>query len=109
MGTGIDIEQIDRIRKAHLRFGDRFLKRLFSERELNICMKRVDPYPCLTGRFCAKEALMKASKASLSFKDIEILAGEDGEPVAYIRSRKSSFEISISHSRDYAVAVAIAR
>jgi holo-[acyl-carrier protein] synthase len=60
VGTGVDIIEIERVRKAHLRFKDRFLKRLFTSEEAAYSLRKSDPYPSLAGRFAAKEAAIKA-------------------------------------------------
>lgn len=60
IGTGIDASEIPRIRAAIERFGDRFVKRVFTEGEIAYCMKKRDPAPSFAARFSAKEAAMKA-------------------------------------------------
>ena len=59
-GLGIDSVQVERIKKASKRWGKSFLKRLFTDRELDYCFKHKNPYPSLAARFAAKEAAMKA-------------------------------------------------
>ncbi len=60
IGTGIDASEIPRIRAAIARYGDRFVKRVFTEGEIAYCMRKRDPAPSFAARFSAKEAMMKA-------------------------------------------------
>lgn len=60
VGTGVDIIEIGRVKRAHERFKDRFLRRLFTEEEARYCLRKSDPYPSLAARFAAKEAAIKA-------------------------------------------------
>jgi len=53
-GIGTDIVDIDRIRNIILRKGQRFLERVFTGVELDYCLARKNPYPCLAARFAAK-------------------------------------------------------
>src|ERR1035437_7518552 len=113
---GIDIIEINRVEKDIARWGDGFLHRVYTDAELKLCEGRV---PSLAGRFAAKEAAIKALSgdgAGLFLKDIEILTETSGKPVAYLygKARKladqsglTSLTVSLSHSRENAVAVAI--
>ena len=60
VGLGMDATEVDRIAQSLERYGDRFLRRVFTEREIAYCMRRKHPAPHLAGRFAAKEAGMKA-------------------------------------------------
>lgn len=109
---GCDIAEIDRIGKAYGRFGSKFLDKVLSEREKEIFFsRRKNGITFLAGRFAAKESVAKSLKTglgSLWFNEIEILTGESGEPEVYIRGeRRADIEVSISHGRDYAIAVSI--
>ena len=57
IGNGIDIIEIDRIQEACLKWGDRFLNRIYTQQEQNYCRGR---FPQLAARFAAKEAMMKS-------------------------------------------------
>lgn len=116
-GTGIDIIEINRIRTAAEQ-NRWFLNRIFTTAELDYCWRRTNPWPCLAARFAAKEAVIKAfpgSGGSLSWQDIEIV--KDGKApkvrlhgLAAERARQAGvfFTITLSHSREYAVAMALA-
>lgn len=60
VGTGVDLIEIERVKAAHQKHGERFIKRLFTVEEAAYCLKKSDPYPSLAGRFAAKEAAIKA-------------------------------------------------
>jgi holo-[acyl-carrier-protein] synthase len=103
--VGIDIVDITRVERIIKRFGDRFLNRVFSEKELDYVGRRMKPQESLAGRFAAKEAFIKAYGKTANFKEIEILQ-EKGRP--YIMFRGKAYpEVSISHERAYAVAVVV--
>ena len=111
---GCDIAEIDRIRKAYDRFGEKFLNKVLSEREKAIFLQRnKNGITFLAGRFAAKESVAKSLKTGLGelwFNDIEILHDANGAPEVYIRGeRRADIEVSISHGRDYAIAVSVIR
>ena len=60
IGLGLDATDIPRIAETYARYGDRFLRRVFTDGEIAYCTRRRDPVPHLAGRFAAKEAAMKA-------------------------------------------------
>jgi len=105
--VGIDIEEIERVKNAYKRWKGRFLNRVFSQREVDYCFSKKDPFPSLTGRFCSKEAVIKVCGGRLSFKDIEVVNEAGGKPVVFIKGKRSNIKLSISHSKHYAVAVAL--
>jgi holo-[acyl-carrier protein] synthase len=108
---GIDLVEIEEI-KEH--FNDRFINRVLSHRELekfNRIKHEEDQYRYLASRFAAKEAYTKLYKPfneKVTFKDVELLNDETGRP--YIVSTYKSddeIEVSISHSRNYVVAICL--
>ncbi len=113
---GIDIIEISRIAKAVDSWGERFLKRIYTDREIEYCKGRA---PELAARFAAKEAVMKAlgtGHVGVSPHDIEVLPDEKGAPLVTLRGGALSkayrlelkgIDISLSHSKDYAIASAI--
>ena len=108
---GIDIVEFEEIKE---RISDRFIARLLSLRELERYqkMKSTDAkIAYLAGRFAAKEAYTKIYKKfdhSLNFVDVEILNDEFGAPYIISKYRPDDVvQVSISHSRNYAVAVCI--
>ncbi len=111
-GTGVDITEVSRLRRAVEKWGDDFLKRIFTQTELKNAQKRSSFYQHLAGRFAAKEAIFKAMKIKdLGWQEVEILNNEVGSPIAKISNAKAKnyyVEISISHVKTYAVASAFA-
>ena len=115
--TGIDIIEIQRIQAALDRHGERFQKRVFTEREILECRGRAD---ALAVRFAAKEAAAKALGTGIgpiAWRDVETLHKWSGEPYlvlhgnAEIIARKSglgAWAVSLSHSRENAIAVVVA-
>ena len=115
--VGIDIIEIDRIDQALKRFGQRFLYHIYTEPEQIICRER--PH-VLAVRFAGKEAVMKALGTGIkgiSWREIEILAKPSGEPVVNLYGKAKlkavslgldGFAISLSHSKEYAVATVVA-
>lgn len=113
---GVDIVEIKRIELAVNRGSGRFLRRVYTETELRICRDR---FPSLASRFAAKEAVMKVlgtGGTGVAWREIEILTGDDGRPSVRLHGRALSkaarlnlkeVAISLSDSREYAVAVAI--
>lgn len=114
---GIDLVEVSRIREVAQRFGERFLKRVWTERELLICRGR---YPELAARFAGKEATMKAlgtGVVGIGWKEIEILPDGRGKPLVFLHDkakaraadlRLNTWAISLTHSKDLACAMVIA-
>jgi holo-[acyl-carrier protein] synthase len=110
---GIDIIEVDRIEHSIRRFGDRFLRKVFTPREIAYCRTKPRPAQHYAARFAAKEAVYKAAKGAekLWFTQIEIIKITGGSPDVELIGAKSlrsdEFSISISHTHTYATAVAI--
>jgi holo-[acyl-carrier protein] synthase len=120
IGTGVDIVEIDRIRKAADKWKDKFLTRVFTDSELNYANSKKFSYQHLAARFAAKEAVLKAfgdaSINNMEWRNIEIANNKDGKPFVKLtgEARKTLNKIgageiivSLSHTRNYAVANAI--
>lgn len=75
-GIGMDMVLIERMRRTIDRFGDRFLRRVFTEGEIAYCRTKRDPVPSFAARFAAKEAAMKALGTGVSrgvfFRHVEV-------------------------------------
>jgi holo-[acyl-carrier protein] synthase len=118
IGIGIDIIEIDRIKKSIDRYGNHFLNKIYTKNELEYCLSKSDKYQHLAARFAAKEAVYKALSSgwnkNIGWKDIEISNESNGMPIVKLNgevktflSPEKSLKISISHSRDYVASVAI--
>ncbi len=112
---GTDIIEIDRIKKSIERSGEQFLHLIYTPAEIEYCESKRNAKFChYAGRFAAKEALYKAvsallpDKFAISWKDAQVINDENGNPQVEFLNIKfdqiSSIDISISHSRNYAVA-----
>ena len=118
VGIGNDIIEIERIEKAILKEG--FKDKIYTQRELENIKKRGNRAETYAGVFSAKEAISKAIGTGVrefSLTDLEILNDDLGKPYVVvsekldkiIKSKKEDYqiEISISHSKKYAIAMAI--
>ena len=113
LSTGVDIIEIERVGRLLERYGQRFLDRVYTPEEIAYCRGRA---PNLAARFAAKEATMKAlgtGVRGVSWKDIEVVRHESGAPAiklhgrAKLRAQRLGLQeiaVSLSHSREYAVA-----
>lgn len=116
IAIGVDIIEIDRIEEAALSWQGSFLKRVYTEAELESSGNKPSS---LAARFAAKEAVMKAlgtGARGLGWKDIEVLSNSDGAPFVRLHGRAydkakeigmSQFAISMSHSKHYAIAMVV--
>ena len=110
IGTGIDIIEIERIKVSIEKFGDNFIKHIFTDAEIAYVKKYKNPAQHYAARFAAKEAVYKAlGNSKISWKDIAIYNDKDGRPFCRVLKLKSKYKIhiSLSHSRHYAAASAI--
>jgi holo-[acyl-carrier protein] synthase len=112
--TGVDLVSIDRVRDMSARWGDRFLCRCFTDRELDRCRGRSES---LAANFAAKEAFCKATGRGLrgfSWLDIELIKDELNRPsllfhrnAAKIVKQQGWFSVSVSLSHESGMAVAV--
>lgn len=112
IGTGIDIIELKRFERVFLKFGDVLIKKIFNYDEVPAKKNKNKFIATLAGKFAAKEAISKALGSGigkkLRFKEISILNENSGKPFAKIdRYNLENIHISISHSNDNAVALAI--
>jgi holo-[acyl-carrier protein] synthase len=116
IGLGLDATEIERIAETIERYGDRFLKRIFTDGEIAYCNRRREPAVHFAGRFAAKEAAMKAlgtgNSHGVLWRDCEVvrrggppqlqLHGGAARRFASIGGRRSL--LSITHSQELALA-----
>ncbi|MHB8575677.1 MAG: holo-ACP synthase [Dehalococcoidia bacterium] len=117
LSVGVDVIEIERVSDVLTRHPDRFLRRVYTDGEVKHCRGRVSE---LAARFAGKEAVMKAlgtGVRGIAWREIEILPNRRGNPLVLLhgnaKSRAdvlglSTIDISLSHSRDYAVASVVA-
>jgi holo-[acyl-carrier protein] synthase len=116
ISVGVDIIEIDRIEQAASSWRNAFLQRIYTDAELKSSNNRASS---LAARFAAKEAVMKAlgtGMIAVGWKEIEILSNSDGSPLVHLHGGASNrakeiglsrFSLSLSHSKDYAVAMVV--
>jgi len=118
-GVGIDIIEVLRVEKL-TRKEDKYLKKIFTQTEIDYCRKFRNGAQNFAGRFAAKEAFSKAMGTGLSdgvkFNEIETINNELGKPeiVLYGKTKEilkdrnlKCVHVSIAHLKDYATAVVI--
>jgi len=120
VGTGIDICEVARVRQAIERFGERFLKRVFTEAERAYCESKRNRIERYAARFAAKEAAMKAIGTGLrrgvSWQDFEVGREPGGRPTMSFKGKAAQFashlgtkraSLSVSHTSELAIAQVI--
>ncbi len=115
-GMRIELIEIDRVRKCLERFGQRFLKRVFSEQERTYAQLHADPAPPLAARFAAKEAGAKAlgrTRGAVGvWRDLQVERDAAGRPALLVTGRaldtahasQARLFVSLTHTRQYAAA-----
>ncbi len=114
---GNDIVEISRIKKAIDTKGNRFIKKIYTEKEIEYCeSKKANKYEHYAARFAAKEAIYKSISTKINneyikWKNIEILNIPNGKPIINLKYEikdLESIDVSISHCKEYAIANSIA-
>lgn len=121
--VGIDMVEITRIERVLKRYGDRFFERVFTAAEIAYCRGRS---PELAARFAAKEAVSKAlgvgmrmiARDGIDWKDVEVIGDLRGKPLVRLYGRAAEragelglneWAISLSHTREHAIAFVVAQ
>jgi holo-[acyl-carrier protein] synthase len=121
--VGIDMVEITRIERVLKRYGDRFFERVFTAAEIAYCRGRS---PELAARFAAKEAVSKAlgvgmrmiARDGIEWKDVEVIGDLRGKPLVRLYGRAAQragelglteWAISLSHTREHAIAFVVAQ
>jgi holo-[acyl-carrier protein] synthase len=120
LGVGIDLIEVARIRAAHEKFGERFLRRILRPDEITYCLSHKNPFPFLAARFAAKEAIAKAFGTGigehLGWQDMEVHHHAGGQPYVVLHDRGHALlkrcqgralHLSLSHTEHHATAVAV--
>jgi holo-[acyl-carrier protein] synthase len=117
LATGVDLVEIERLQSVIERYGDRFLNRVYTSREL---LEVRGNMSSLAARFAAKEAVSKALGTGIgriSWRDIEILRGPERQPVLVLYGEAhrlagqlglSQWSLSLSHTQGHAIAFVVA-
>lgn len=119
-GIGVDVVEVDRVGALLARYGDRFLRRVFTEAEAEYAQKGARQAERLAGRFAVKEAVMKAfgtgKSQGILWRDVETVRGALGRPEVklygnagkYLKIIKgNNIHVSISHDGGKAMAFVI--
>jgi holo-[acyl-carrier protein] synthase len=117
VGTGIDITEVPRIAAAIERFGERFLNRVYTQKEIAYCQPKKNAVERFAARFAAKEAAMKAIGTGLrqgvTWRDVEVGREPGGRPTIIFCGKAAEFaarlgakrvHLSITHSEQAAIA-----
>jgi len=121
LGTGIDLVENARFRDVLSRWDERFLGRVFLEKERAYCWKKAFPAQHFAGRFAIKEAVSKAFMTGIGshfgWLDIEVVRNaQTGAPSVALHGKAADYArtvgvtrilVSISHTKEYAVASAL--
>ena len=120
VGTGVDLCEVDRMRAAIERHGDRILNRVFTEREIAYSERKANKYERYAARFAAKEAGMKALgtgwRGGLGWRDLEVVNLPSGRPTLNFHGKAaeiaqklgvSNTALSITHTAAQAMAMVI--
>ena len=121
IGIGTDVTECLRIARMIERHGELFINRVYTPEEISYCQSRAQATQHFTGRWAAKEAILKALgtgwRRGISWRDVEIRNEAGGKPIVVVRGgAKEVVErlgiikllVSISHCRTYAIAFAMA-
>ena len=119
-GIGIDATKIERFKETVEKRGENFLKKIFTDKELEYAGMKKGYFMHMAGKFAAKEAVKKAlpngAEIGLNWTDIEILNSEDGKPYVELHGEAkrlmkefnlSRILVSISHTKDIAISNAV--
>ena len=118
-GTGVDIIEVERIKSALDSWGNSFLDRVFTKRELDYANTKKFSHENLAARFACKESVLKAfgdTRSGIQLKHIEVLNDPKGKPEIVLHGKAKEFArknrmgqviVSMSHTSNYAVSSAI--
>lgn len=117
IGIGIDIAEVDRVRDAIARHGERFLSRIYTEAERRYCESKPNKFERFAGRFAAKEAAMKAIGTGwhrgVAWRDFEVTRAASGQPIIRFDGEAAKIAeslgvkkalVTISHTEQQAIA-----
>src|SRR6184192_285663 len=117
VGSGIDIAEVPRIAQAIVRFGERFVRRVFTDGEIRYCDSKANRVERYAARFAAKEAAMKALGTGwnhgVRWRDCEVIRMPGGRPSIHFHGKAGEFAarlgvknaaLSITHTKEQAMA-----
>ena len=117
VGTGVDLAEVDRIKRSAERFGRRFIERVYTPREIAYAERKANRYERFAARFAAKEAGMKAIgtgwKRGVRWQDFEVVNLPSGKPTLQFHGKAAEYArklgvrsvaLSITHTKETALA-----
>ena len=120
VGTGIDLAEVARVRAAIERYGDKFVQRIYTEREIAYVERKANRYERYAARFAAKEAGMKALgtgwRRGVRWKDFEVSNLPSGRPALLLHGQArsiadelgvSQISLSLTHTTESGMAFVI--
>ncbi len=120
VGIGTDLIEIARIQQSVARFGDRFLRRVFTPGEIDYCQRKKNAAESFAARFAAKEAGAKALgtgiSQGISWLELEVARQHGGRPTLHLTGRAAqrarqlgvaTVSLSLTHNKDIALAVVV--
>ena len=120
VGTGIDIAEVPRIAESIERFGERFIRRVFTDGEIRYCDSKANRTERYAARFAAKEAAMKALGTGwnhgVRWRDVEVFREPGRRPTIRFHGKAAEFarrlktrniSLSLSHTPEQAIASVI--
>jgi holo-[acyl-carrier protein] synthase len=120
IGTGVDLIEIERIAHSIERFGDRFLRRVYTDSEIAYCRRKRSSAESFAARFAAKEAGAKALGTGISrgvtWTEFEVKREPSGRPLLALSGRAEtlakelgvrSVSLSLTHTREMAMAMVV--
>lgn len=120
LGSGVDLCEVPRIEAAFARYGNRFLKRIFTAREIAYADRKANRFERYAARFAAKEAGMKAIgtgwHGGITWQDFEVINLPSGRPTLNFHGRAAevaaklgvrSVALSLTHTKEQALAMVI--
>jgi holo-[acyl-carrier protein] synthase len=120
VGTGVDLAEVDRIRESVERFGDKFLHRIYTAREIAYVERKANKYERYAARFAAKEAGMKAIgtgwRKGVRWQDFEVVNLQSGRPTLLLHGVAADFaarlgvtniQLSLTHTAQLGLAYVI--
>jgi holo-[acyl-carrier protein] synthase len=120
LGTGVDLAEVARIRASIERYGERFVQRIYTEREIAYVERKANKYERYAARFAAKEAGMKAIGTGWSngvkWKDLEVANLPSGRPTLMLHGAAweiaahlgvKTIQLSLTHTAEQALAYVV--
>ena len=120
VGLGTDLAEVPRIRQAIERFGNRFIDRIFTRREISYVERKANRFERYAARFAAKEAGMKAIgtgwRRGVTWRDFEVANLPSGKPTLRLSGKAAEhaaalgakdISLSMTHTKEQAMAVVI--